>query len=308
MTEMKKIVFGIAVGDALGVPREFNPRYELKERPTTDMEGYGTYNLPPGTWSDDTSMTLCLIETLLDDEFSLEALANRFVKWYREAYWTPRGVVFDIGITTMQSINNVYHGYDVSECGATEESSNGNGSLMRILPLIHLIKELPIEERFEWTKKVSAITHAHLHSVFGCFIYLEIAGHILSGKDLNESIQLGIKDAEQFAEQKGFNAELNHKFDRVFKENFIGFAEDDIRSEGYVIYTLEAAIWCLQNTDNYKDATLKAVNLGSDTDTTAAVTGGLAALYYGFEQIPSKWVDVLARRDELIGLVERFDC
>ena len=294
-------LFGVAVGDALGVPHEFSRAEELRENPVADMVGYGTYNLPAGTWSDDSSLTFCLAESLCSG-FNTDHMGELFVKWYYQDYWTATGEVFDIGIGTRNALYKIKNGTKAELAGGNDEKDNGNGSLMRILPLVFAIQNLPIEVRFERTRKVSAITHGHIRAVMACFYYLEFAKQLIEGKskfEIYKDLQTSIPS---FFENIGIEStELTH-FDRILKANIAELPLSEIRSGGYVIETIEACIWCLLNTENYKDAVLKAVNLGHDTDTTAAVTGGLAGLLYGFDGIPKEWVEKLARVEDIVVL------
>lgn len=302
---IKSALFGVAIGDALGVPVEFKSRETILQKPVTDMIGYGTYNLPPGTFSDDSSMTFCLAEALTHD-FNLNRIGGNFVKWYHENFWTARGEVFDIGIATREAINRISKGVQPEFAGSTDGSSNGNGSLMRILPLLFYIKDLPIAERYEITKKVSSITHGHIRSVISCFYYLEFARNILLGKDKFEIYQKLQTEIRDFLSSLLFNQHEISLFDRLLKEDISELAEHEILTSGYVLHSLEASIWCLLTTDNYKEATLKAVNLGEDTDTTSAITGGLAGLLYGFNTIPENWIDQLARKEDIEDLARRL--
>jgi ADP-ribosyl-[dinitrogen reductase] hydrolase len=302
---IKSALFGLAVGDALGVPVEFKSREYLRENPVTDMIGYGTYNQPPGTWSDDSSLALCLAEALAIG-FSLQAVAENFVKWLYEGYWTPHDHVFDVGMATNQAISKLREGVEPVLAGGTDERSNGNGSLMRILPLLFYIKDKPVDERFELARQVSSITHAHIRSVIACFYYLEFARHLLTSKDkfsIYDQLQSEVSDF--LISKKIEEAEIRH-FDRLLKSDISKLNEDAISSSGYVVHTLEASIWCLLTTSSYEEAVLKAANLGEDTDTTGAVTGGLAELLYGYESIPERWLSKIARRQEIEGLVERM--
>ena len=303
--QIKSALFGVAIGDALGVPVEFKSRENILQKPVTDMIGYGTYNLPPGTFSDDSSMTFCLAEALTND-FDLNQIAQNFVKWYSENFWAARGEVFDIGIATREAINKIAHGKRPEFAGSTEASSNGNGSLMRILPLLFYIKDLPISQRYEITKKVSSITHGHIRSVISCFYYLEFAREIILGKEKFEIYQKLQTEIAHFLKSISIDQYEISLFNRLLKEDISELAEHEISSSGYVLHSLEASIWCLLNTDNYKDATLKAVNLGEDTDTTAAITGGLASLLYGFDSIPENWVQQLARKEDIEDLADRL--
>ncbi|HQG75853.1 MAG TPA: ADP-ribosylglycohydrolase family protein [Bacteroidales bacterium] len=303
--EIKSALFGVAVGDALGVPVEFESRHSLSKDPVTDMKGFGTYHLPAGTWSDDSSLTFCLAEALTQ-EFDMNTIGQNFVRWYYQNFWTPRGKVFDIGITTQQAVSRLAKGIKPELAGGFEENENGNGSLMRILPLLFYLIEKPVNERFGITQKVSSITHGHIRSVIACFYYLEFSRQILSGKDKFEIYSnLKTEIPDHLKSISISQAEIAH-FDRLFKDDIHKVSEDKIQSGGYVLYTLEASIWCLLTTDNYKSAVLKAVNLGNDTDTTGAVTGGLAGLLYGFDNIPTKWITQLARKDDIENLAERL--
>ena len=301
----KDVLLGISVGDALGVPVEFKPRFWLKENPVTDMIGYGTYNLPAGTFSDDSSLTFCLAEALTQ-EFNLQTVANYFVDWAYDNFWTPHGTVFDIGIATSQAISRLKNGIDPELAGGFDELSNGNGSLMRILPLVFHIRDKSIDERFQLSKQVSSITHGHIRSVIACFYYLEFARIIILGKDKFESYNFLQNHITNYLQSKKINDSEIKLFDRILKGKIHNLKEEQIASSGYVLHTLEASIWCLLTTENYKTAVLKAVNLGNDTDTTAAVTGGLAGLLYGHENIPVNWIERLAKRFEIEGLANRL--
>ncbi len=304
---IKDALLGLAVGDAIGVPVEFRPRSELQSHPVTGMREYGSHRQPAGTWSDDSSLAFCLAE-MLCKRYDLTDLGHRFVNWGEYAYWTAHGEVFDMGIATSQAISRLASGTLPIMAGGIDEGSNGNGSLMRILPLIFYIKDKDIEQRFSITKDVSSLTHRHMRSVIACFIYLELALELLHGQSKAAAYQAICKRIPSFLEWKeGWNEKEQAVFSRILSGNIFALSENDIRSSGYVVHTLEAAIWCLFNTTTYADAVLKAANLGEDTDTTAAVTGGLAGLLYGWQTIPADWLAVLARRSEIEQLADRLN-
>lgn len=302
---IKSILFGVAVGDALGVPFEFNSRQTMNKCPATDMTGYGTYNLPAGIWSDDSSLTFCLAEALTGD-FDLNVIGQNFVKWSYKNYWTPAGNVFDIGIATRKAIDRLSKGERPDLAGGVDVSSNGNGSLMRISPLLFYLTDKSIDERFELTKQVSSITHRHIRSVISCFYYLEFALRLLNGNDKFEIYKNLQTEITSYLVSLSIGSTEIGFFDRLLKQSIYELKEDNILSSGYVLHTLEASIWCLLTTESYKDAVLKAVNLGDDTDTTGAVTGGLAGLLYGFDSIPSKWIKQIARYADIENLAERL--
>lgn len=302
---IKDVLFGVCVGDALGVPVEFESRDFLKKNLVVKMQSGGVHGQVEGVWSDDSSLTFCLAECIIEG-YDIHRLANKFIKWKNEGYWTATGEVFDIGNATSLAISNLSKGVNPIEAGGKDESDNGNGSLMRILPLILLLKDLPIEDRFKLTKEVSSITHAHPRSVMACFYYLEFALELINGKDkfqIYEELKAKVLDF--------FNSDYDcikeaHHYDRLLKKNIYEFGEDSILSSGYVIHTLEASIWCLLTTNSYDEAVLKAVNLGEDTDTTGAVTGGLAALCYGYESISKEWINTIKGKNDIDNLINRF--
>lgn len=304
-SSIKSALFGVSIGDALGVPVEFKSRETISKNPVVDMIGFGTYNLPPGTFSDDSSLTFCLAEALTED-FDLNIIARNFLRWYYENYWTARGIVFDVGIATKEAIDKLSRGVQADLAGGVDVSSNGNGSLMRILPLVFYIIDKPISERYQITKQVSSITHGHIRSVISCFYYLEFARHLILGSDKFEIYKKLQTEISTHLKSLSINPEEISLFSRILENNIFDLNEGQISSSGYVLHTLEASIWCLLTTDNYKNATLKAVNLGEDTDTTAAVTGGLAGLLYGFGNIPDNWIKQLARKDAIEDLAERL--
>ncbi|MEH2335360.1 ADP-ribosylglycohydrolase family protein [Nostoc sp.] len=297
-------LMGLCVGDALGVPVEFTSRAERVKSPVTTMLGYGTWNQPPGTWSDDSSLSFCLAECLCRG-YSLDAIANSFWRWYKEAYWTPRGDVFDIGQTTHTAIMRLKQGVVPHQAGGKVENNNGNGSLMRILPMAYCHRNLTLGELLARVHDVSAITHAHARSQIACGIYISIAVALLEGADLQTAYLQALQDIQTIYSAREFLLEKPH-FGRVLNGEIAKLPVEEISSSGYVIDTLESSLWCLLNSSSYSEAVLKAVNLGGDTDTTAAVTGGLAGIYYGVENIPQKWMNQIARRQDIIYLAERF--
>lgn len=301
----KDILFGIAVGDALGVPVEFKSRQAIEQNPVTEMKGFGTYSLPAETFSDDSSLAFCTAEALTQ-EFSLKNIGDNFVAWLNQNYWTARGSIFDVGITTSQAIRRIQNGCMPELAGGLDISDNGNGSLMRILPLLVYITDKQLADRYQIIKQVSSITHAHIRSVIACFYYIEFARKITHGIDkfkIYSRLKTEIADHLNFLLINPAEISL---FDRLLNENIYEMSDNEICSGGYVLHTLEASIWCLMTTGDYKTATLKAVNLGEDTDTTGAVTGGLAGMLYGFDTIPKGWLEQIARRNDIENLAERL--
>lgn len=298
-------LFGLCVGDALGVPVEFQSRDQLKHHPVSDMIGYGTHHQPPGTWSDDSSLTFCLAESLCGG-FDLHDIANKFCCWLDDAYWTPYGNVFDVGIATREAIFRLKHGTELIEADGIDEYSNGNGSLMRILPLAYYVQNADsLEQKFSCIHDVSALTHAHPRSQMACGMYVQTALHLLRGASPRMAYEAMKRDILTYYDSKPYLQELPH-FSAILKDNIAEYQEAEIQSSGYVVHTLEASLWCLLNYSSYAETVLAAVNLGEDTDTTGAVVGGLAGIYYGSDQIPATWIDRLARKDDIADLAHRL--
>ncbi|MFN6569831.1 hypothetical protein A6770_32925 [Nostoc minutum NIES-26] len=303
-TKVLSGLMGLCVGDALGVPVEFTSRAERVKSPVTSMLGYGTWDVPAGTWSDDSSLTFCLADSLCEG-FSLDAIASSFWRWYNDGYWTAHGEVFDIGNTTFLAIVNWKQGTPPLKAGGTGENSNGNGSLMRILPMAYCHKTLAFPELISRVHQVSCITHAHLRSQMACGIYISIAEELLKGANPQAAYIQGLNKIQSLYSAVEYILEKPY-FSRVFNGEISKLPVEEINSGGYVIDTLETSLWCLLTSSSYSEAVLKAVNLGGDTDTTAAVTGGLAGIYYGVESIPQEWINQIARKQDIVNLATRF--
>lgn len=266
-------VLGLAIGDALGVP------YEFKKRGTflcKDMVGYKTHHQPKGTWSDDTSMVLATLDSLKSNDGKIVPtdMFERFNRWLQNSDYTPFGEVFDAGIATCKALRT-----GKPQSG---EYDNGNGSLMRILPLAFV----PCTD--DEIRAVSAITHAHRISMDACVIYVHVANRILAGENINEIIP---------------TLQYDKPFDRLHRIDQLSAQE--IKSSGYVVDTLEAALWAVSHKSgdagkekSFRSDLLDAVNLGSDTDTVGAVAGGLAGIIYGLDDV-ADWVEALQNRQEL---------
>ncbi|SEC82739.1 ADP-ribosylglycohydrolase [Tenacibaculum sp. MAR_2009_124] len=303
---------GLAVGDALGVPVEFRSRESLKLNPVVDMRSFGTHEQPKGTWSDDSSLTFCLAESLCNG-YDLKDISIKFIQWMGEQIWTPHGYVFDIGIQTRKAIYQLIDIINTKEYEDLKllkyndnEYTNGNGSLMRIIPLLFILKGKSILDQFETIWHVSSLTHPHIRSAIGCLIYLNFAEHILNGNSIKEAyVKMKTKISKFLKDRKISEYERNH-FSRILDKNIKELKESSVNSGGYVVHTLEASLWCLLNTNSYSEAVLKAVNLGDDTDTTATVVGAIAGLYYGLNEIPKEWIESLVKKEDIFYLSNRF--
>lgn len=300
---VKDGLMGLCIGDALGVPVEFMPRNKLKEEPVTGMRGYGTHNKPPGTWSDDSSLALCLADSLLSG-LNYYDMAGKFCDWLTKAYWTPHGQTFGVGRTTLRSLSAIIDGEEPLEAGGNGERDNGNGSLMRILPLAFYLEGHEYENRFEIVRNASSITHGHKRSIIACGIYIQYAINLIRGLDMHKAYDLMKKDINEYYKEgkdPEYKREIEH-FKRILDMDISSLDESDIKSSGYVVHTLEAALWSFLTTGSFKECVLRAVNLGEDTDTVGAVAGGIAGIYYAMENMPDEWVEQIARKDDIMAL------
>jgi ADP-ribosylglycohydrolase len=303
---MTGALWGALAGDALGVPVEFMSREMVRKNPVNGMRGHGTHHQPAGTWSDDSSLLLCTVDSLAAcEKFDPADLGKRFVRWERDAYWTPHGAVFDIGIATSQAIARLARGTPPEEAGGAEVESNGNGSLMRILPIALWFRTAPAGELAVLAQRASSLTHRHPRSQMSCALYCLLVRELLNGTAPADALRTALQGFGRLYDQAPFLAERRH-FQLLERGNVAEAAERDIASSGYVIHTLIASIWCLLTSASFEETVLKAVNLGSDTDTTGTVAGGLAGAWYGLRSIPAEWKKCLARRDEIASLFAKF--
>lgn len=309
--KIKDAIFGLTVGDALGVPIEFTSREQLTKKPVKDMQAHGTFNQPKGSWSDDTSMTLALMDSLANG-LDYDDIMKKFILWYKEGKYTPLSEAFGVGISTRQAINNYKEGAAALDSGGKDEYDNGNGSLMRTLPVVFYLRSKygdyfeKEENAFSIIHNISALTHGHAQSKIACTIYVLVANNLLNNENVEKSIEKSLSTAvDYYQNYQEFSSEIK-VFQRLLDPEFKKTKLKDIESSGYVVDTLEAGLWCLLNTDDYKTCVLKAVNLGRDTDTVAAIAGGLAGITYGYDSIPLKWRENIIKKDFIESLCHKY--
>lgn len=264
---LKDAIYGLAVGDALGLPVQFKYRGQYPKVESILPDDFT--KLPKGTFSDDTSMSLAICDSIKRmGKIDINDIRDNFEKWLYNGKFTQNGYAIDIGSTCGNAIDE--------KKGLDDEWSQGNGSLMRTIPLA-FVENITDQE----IRSVSAITHAHPNCMNACVYYVRIAKDIINGISIKKAILNHIPD------EKPFN-----RIRYIEKLNI-----DNIQSSGYVVDTFEAAMWCILTTDNYRDCIIKAVNLGDDTDTIAAIAGGLAGIIYGYDQIPNEWIDDIYKKE-----------
>ena len=279
-------LLGLAVGDALGTTLEFKPRGTFE--PIDDMVGGGCFDLEPGQWTDDTSMALCLAESLIEKKgFDPYDQMKKYLLWYRTGYMSSTGTCFDIGGTTRAALN-AFEKTGEPFSGPTDLRSSGNGSLMRLAP-VPMFFFPDREAMIFYAGESSRTTHGSQACIDACRLFASILFNAFSGMDKERVL---------------FDHDINIVQSPAIKEIASGAyrnkTEDEIQGSGYVVKSLKAALWCFHTTNSFRDAVLKAVNLGDDADTTAAICGQVAGAFHGYNKIPGTWVYIIAKNKELI--------
>lgn len=302
-------LLGFIIGDVLGVPFEFEDREIRKSNPVNTLESGGYWEQPIGTWSDDTSMVLCTIDSL-SRGFNISDLGFQFYNWVYKKKFTPHGKVFDCGIQTRESLKEIYKSVQINHPitplpRSDDENKNGNGSLMRVLPFGFYLVNHPIEQRWNIIDQVSSLTHSHIRSVIGCFIYSELVIELISGREKLDSYTKVKQRVNDFLIDKVPSKEMEI-YRNILYSDIIQLEEPSIKSTPYVVYTLESVLWSFLRGKNYKESVLLGINLGGDTDTIGSLVGGLSGLLYGMKDIPYEWIDLLVKKDEILDLIDKF--
>ncbi len=285
LEKFKGCLLGLACGDAVGTAVEFKHRGSFE--PITDMVGGGPFGLNPGEWTDDTSMALCLAQSLLETGgFDARDQMNRYVRWWKEGYLSSTGWCFDIGNTVRDALQRYIHS-GIPYSGSRDPHTAGNGSIMRLAP-IPMFYQSDLNEVIQYSAESSKTTHGTAEAVDACRLFGLMMALALGGKS---------KDAILFGTQEFLvPVSLAPKIQDIQKGVYKDKPENEIDGSGYVVKSLEAALWCFYQTHSYQEAVLKAANLGNDADTTAAVVGQIAGAYYGISAIPPAWLERLTER------------
>lgn len=282
-------LLGLACGDAVGTTVEFKPRGTFI--PLTDMVGGGPFNLEVGQWTDDTSMALCLASSLLEQQgFDAHDQMTRFCRWYRQGYWSSNGRCFDIGNTVSQALRR-FEQTGEAVAGSTAAHSAGNGSIMRLAPIPMFYFSTSLARVEQAAAASSITTHGAIECVDACRLLAGILQRALAGEP---------KEAVLFADNDTFAG--TEKIVAIAKGEYRKKEALTIRGTGYVVDSLEAALWCFYHTDTFAEAILLAANLGDDADTTAAICGQVAGAFYGESGIPTAWLMRLTQRHEISQL------
>ena len=298
-------IIGHAVGDAMGIPTEFSKREELLKNPVLEMIDSPDLGLPAGSWSDDTAMEIATIDSFIHKKcFDYKDIMDRWVKWINESEYTSTSVTFDIGRTCLKAIKKYCNGSAPLQCGSTSINENGNGSLMRILPvaLYAYMRNLDDISIQRLTDEMSSLTHAHEVSRLGCYIYVQFVICLLKEYEKEDAYRY-VQDLDY----SSYNVNSINLYTRILDGQIEGQILDDIKSTGYIVDTLECVLWIFMNARNYKEAIIASTNIGGDTDTIGAIVGSMAGIYYGIDSIPSKWLDKLQRKEYLVELTSKFE-
>ena len=290
----------------MGVATEFSKsREKLALRPVTQMKKSIRFKQPAGTWSDSTSMEIATIESYIENNgFNCDDIMRRWTAWVDHGEYACNGVFFGTGKTVLKAIKNYNQGVLPRNCGLTDISSNGNGSLMRVLPvaLYSYSKKLSDKEIIKLVNDISSLTHAHDISKLGCYIYTKFVIYLLKGFNKQQAY-----NRIQNEDYSSYSLEAIHAYKRVLRGNITNYKLGEINSSSYVVHTLESALWILLNQDNYKDTIIASTNIGNDTDTIGAVVGSMAGIIYGYNAIPKDWLNSLRKKDYLMDLSLNFE-
>ena len=293
-------LLGLAVGDALGTTLEFKPAGTFQ--PIHDMVGGGRFHLNPGEWTDDTSMALCLAESLVESNgFDPADQMRRYVRWWLNGHLSSNGYCFDIGNTVRQALEQFRGHGDPFRSGQSHPHSAGNGSLMRLAPIPLFFARDP-DVAVARAADSSATTHAHAEAVDACRVFASFIVAAVQGKSKDALLTPDFVVTSDPLPRP----ELALAVARVVAGSFLERHPPDIRGTGYVVNTLEAALWAFANSESFENGALMAVNLGDDADTTGAVYGQLAGAYYGENEIPHRWRERIARRELIERMADRL--
>ena len=303
--KFKNGILGFIIGDALGVPLEFKKREIFKNNKVTDMINNNRIG-KKGVWSDDSSMVIATMKAIIDNKGKIdyESIMNNFILWISNKDFIAIDKAFGIGRTTFLALGRYYNKrYEkITDCGMNGFNYNGNGSLMRILPIAYYsyYKKLNDDEIYDLVKDVSSLTHSHKISILGCFIYTLLVIELLSNKEK----ETAYNNIRKYNYENYFNLDDIKYYDRLLKNDISKLDVDDISSMGFIVDTLEAVIWCFINNNSYDKCVIEAINLGNDSDTIGALVGGLSGIYYG--NLTNKWIDSIVKKDYLLTIINDY--
>lgn len=298
-------IWGLIIGDAVGVPYEFNlpsniPKLEDIDiiTPKNFRKTYG--DIAFGTYSDDSAQFLCIIDSYIEcNGFDIENLAKKIFYWLKDGLWAVDNEVFDVGNQTLLALTEYARGASPLESGFCNPEAKGNGSLMRTLGLAFFEHDSDEELVFN-SQQQSLITHGHICNQICCAFYNLVASYLLKGLNFEKSYEKAVNTLRSIYKE-------DEKYLDEFEQNILPDGVVELKGTGYVIDCLKSCFEIIRNTSSYEEAIKKSIAMGYDTDTTAAVVGGLAGIIYGFESIPTRWYEILRGKDEILGLIDKIN-
>lgn len=303
---IKNCIFGLAVGDALGVPYEFMRRDQTQAVDLTNMKSNGYFHKQPaGAWSDDTAMTLASMDSITRSHgFDPDDMMAAFQDWYQNGAYTSTGETFGVGRTVYHALRKAQNLLPALQCGQKRFHDNGNGSLMRVAPvaLYCAFHDLGRADEVRLVGDASAITHAHEISKLGCLIYTDFLKFLTNG--INK--RAAYDKCCEIDYSNAFSKKALKAYERVLHGGLPDLHRHMLVESGFVVATLEAALWCVLTESTYEDTAVVAVRLGYDTDTVAAIAGSISGIIYGRETIPPKWMSDLLQKESINSLCESF--
>lgn len=298
-------LMGFVIGDAMGLPLKNKKREELLNKPVTKMLSNETYDLPEGTWGENTSLLIATIDSInAKSTIDLNDIALKFSAFIKHAQYTADREVFTINQTTLQAITKFQENYnDFDTNDITSDTAIDNGALVRILPIAYysLEKKLKDTEILELVTKVCSLTHSNEINIMGCYIYVRFAIFLLTGKDKYSAYSM-----TKCVDYTMFSDQTRALYNRIIKDDITKLKINEINSSSNIIDTLEATIWVFLQSENYKEAIIGAINLGDDTSSIAALTGGLSGILTDYNLFPEEWKETILRREYLLDIFEEF--
>lgn len=299
---VKSGIFGYIVGNSLGVFNEYKTREYLKENMLVDMKGFGSYPVPVGTWTEASSTVLATIASIINFKgINTTDIVKELLLWLKQAKYTPFNQVLDVDETTLYALNN-YGDNNIKANSVTKEVNNS--ALMRILPVAYYVyyKQLKNEEIIKYIKEVCSITHKNELNILGCYIYTKYIAFLLSGKDKIKSYNLLKK-----VDYSMFSKKSRNSYKRILENNIFNYKLKDINSTDNIVDSLEATMWCFLKANTYEEIVIAAVNLGDDTERIGALAGSLAGIYYGYKNIPTRWLEKIIRFEYINNLINEYN-
>lgn len=295
---------GLAVGDALGVATERKPQEPPAEKQSATAWAAGILSRSNGTWSGETSLAFCTVDALLG-EYSLARLGQLFARWLQEGHWASGDGGSRCREMTNEAINRIVRGMPPEHSGSEDVEKDSCGAVIRILPVAIAFSRWSIPGMLEKVYEASSVTHSHARCLMACGLYSLILRNLAYSRSVPSAYRNAMEDAKRFYEKEPWRSE-RRSFRRIMRGTIGEVQKSQISCEDDCVSVLEAAVWCLQTTRSFCDCLRCAVALDDNRDVIAAVAGGMAGVAYGFDSIPTEWVELLAMKDDLLRISKRF--